>query len=89
MGRALSCPWLAEALAADHYKYAFLEAQGLKDCQDPECRCHRFQGKVAILTGGAPGIGRSTALQFDQEEARLAICDVNGESGNDAHGLDP
>ena len=36
-----------------------------------------LQGKTAIITGAASGIGRATAVRFAQEGANLAIVDVN------------
>jgi dihydroanticapsin dehydrogenase len=36
----------------------------------------RFLNKVVVITGGATGIGRSTALMFAQEGAKIAIGDV-------------
>ncbi len=37
----------------------------------------RLRGKVAVVTGGAKGIGRATAELFAREEARLVITDVD------------
>ncbi|RIK54967.1 MAG: short-chain dehydrogenase [Chloroflexi bacterium] len=37
----------------------------------------RLQGKVAIVTGAASGIGRATALRFAQEGARVVVADIN------------
>jgi 3-oxoacyl-[acyl-carrier protein] reductase len=40
---------------------------------------NRFEGKVAIVTGAASGIGQATAVQLAGEGAKLVICDVNLE----------
>lgn len=37
----------------------------------------RLEGKVAVITGAATGIGRATAVRFAQEGARVVFGDVN------------
>jgi NAD(P)-dependent dehydrogenase (short-subunit alcohol dehydrogenase family) len=37
----------------------------------------RLEGKLAVITGAATGIGRATAQLFVQEGARVVIADVN------------
>jgi 3-oxoacyl-[acyl-carrier protein] reductase len=44
----------------------------------------RFEDKIVMVTGGAAGIGRVTAEAFAREGAKLAICDVNPETGEAA-----
>jgi NAD(P)-dependent dehydrogenase (short-subunit alcohol dehydrogenase family) len=37
--------------------------------------------KAVLITGAASGIGRATAIEAQQEGARLLLCDVNDEQG--------
>lgn len=41
----------------------------------------RFEGKVAVVTGGAKGIGAATAARLAAEGAAVYIADVDTESG--------
>ncbi|MGB1586841.1 MAG: SDR family NAD(P)-dependent oxidoreductase [Thermoplasmatota archaeon] len=40
----------------------------------------RFQGKVALVTGGASGIGLATAHEFAREAASVVVADISQEA---------
>ena len=43
-----------------------------------------FDGKIVIVTGGALGIGRATAIEFAREGAQVTVADVNADAGRSA-----
>jgi len=43
----------------------------------------RFEGKVALVTGGAGGIGSATAARLAAEGARVAVCDLDGDAAHE------
>lgn len=43
----------------------------------------QMKDKVVLVTGGAAGIGRATAMRFAEEGAKVVICDVNEAVGQE------
>ncbi len=42
-----------------------------------------YEGKVAVVTGAASGIGRATAIAFAREGAKVVVADVGVEGGQE------
>src|SRR5262245_10234521 len=43
----------------------------------------RLEGRVAVVTGGASGMGRSTVLRFLDEGASVVVADLNEGTGKE------
>jgi meso-butanediol dehydrogenase/(S,S)-butanediol dehydrogenase/diacetyl reductase len=43
----------------------------------------RLEGKAALITGTAQGMGRAAALRFASEGARIIGCDINAEGNRE------
>ena len=43
----------------------------------------RFEGKVAMVTGGGSGMGESASLAFAREGAEVVVVDIDPASGSD------
>src|SRR5215467_8240289 len=47
----------------------------------------KMDGKVILITGGASGMGRATAVAAARAGAKIAICDVDGKGGEETLGM--
>jgi NAD(P)-dependent dehydrogenase (short-subunit alcohol dehydrogenase family) len=43
----------------------------------------RVAGKIALVTGGASGIGRASALALGKEGATVVVTDIQDDAGKD------
>jgi NAD(P)-dependent dehydrogenase (short-subunit alcohol dehydrogenase family) len=46
-----------------------------------EAGCHRFDGQVVVVTGGASGIGAACVRRFADEGATVVVADIDDERG--------
>lgn len=44
---------------------------------------NRFEGKIAVVTGGSGGIGSAICQRLSDEGAHVVICDLNAEASEE------
>jgi meso-butanediol dehydrogenase/(S,S)-butanediol dehydrogenase/diacetyl reductase len=49
--------------------------------------CRRFEGKVALVTGGGSGIGRATAVRLAREGGAAFVCGLRADALEESVGL--
>jgi NAD(P)-dependent dehydrogenase (short-subunit alcohol dehydrogenase family) len=74
---------LAQELIASRTEYAII-INFSGDGNRGRCMANELAGKVAIVTGGASGIGRGTVHLFVKEGCRVVIADINQDFAADA-----
>jgi NAD(P)-dependent dehydrogenase (short-subunit alcohol dehydrogenase family)/pimeloyl-ACP methyl ester carboxylesterase len=63
----------------------FIERQG-RDAAGPRTAHGEFGGKLVVVTGGARGIGRATALEFARKGADVLIADIDDVAAKETVG---
>ncbi len=53
----------------------------------PTTRPGRVEGKLALVTGAAQGLGRAHSMRLAQEGARVLCTDINGQGAQDTAAL--
>ena len=55
----------------------FIDSLGQSQTRAARSRAGRFPGQLVVVTGGARGIGRATALEFAREGADIVVADID------------
>src|SRR5437588_6178967 len=55
--------------------------QGRRRYQMKDKAMGRIDGKVAVITGAASGMGKATAIRFAKEGAAVVVTDLNSQGG--------
>ena len=77
VGFALSSALLCSALVTNVY------AIDVQPISDQYFTKDRFKGKTLLITGGARGIGKASAIRASKEGANIVIADVLVKEGQD------
>lgn len=82
IGGAVALGGFVSLTAPESYSIEYwpLEVYKLKLAPPPR----ELAGRIALVTGGASGIGKATALRLCEEGAHVVVADINGEGAETA-----